>query len=265
MKDNKHPPSFDATAFDCPHCGAFTTQKWYKASCKPIDHDHRTPKTYWVFIKESLLSPDDLEKRRREWHVEHFRAAEAGDLRILKIGRTEYYRHVIDNLYFSECYNCNEAAIWLHDKLIYPPLNFDIEPNKDLPVEMRRDYDEARAIIAISPRGAAALLRLVIQKLCIYLGAEGKNLNKDIAYLVKNGLSTKVQKSLDLVRVIGNSAVHPGTLDGTDDPSTAATLFRIVNVIVEQMISTPEDIDEMFDGIPEEKRAAIIKRDSGDL
>ncbi|MFN7599434.1 MAG: DUF4145 domain-containing protein [Cereibacter sp.] len=75
--------------------------------------------------------------------------------------------------------------------------------------DIRRDYDEASTILDLSPRGAAALIRLGIQKLCKELGQAGKNINDDIGALVKDGLDVRVLQALDAVRVIGNSAVHP--------------------------------------------------------
>ena len=41
---------------------------------------------------------------------------------------------------------------------------------KDRMKDVREDYDEASTIIDLSPRGAAALLRLAIQKLCARVG-----------------------------------------------------------------------------------------------
>jgi hypothetical protein len=38
-----------------------------------------------------------------------------------------------------------------------------------------------------------------------------------------------VQQSLDIVRVIGNDAVHPGQIDLTDDIETATKLFVLIN------------------------------------
>jgi hypothetical protein len=105
------------------------------------------------------------------------------------------------------------------------------------------------------------LLRLAIQKLCAALGEKGKNIDDDIASLVKKGLSSLVQKPLDAVRVIGNEAVHPGTLDLKDDRDTATELFGLVNIIAEQMISIPKHVEEVYGKIPEDKRKAIEKRD----
>eukprot|EP01031_Cornospumella_fuschlensis_P049643 gene49643-60771_t len=82
-------------------------------------------------------------------------------------------------------------------------------PNPDLPENVLSIYNEAANIVNSSPRGALALLRLAIQELCINLGESGKDLNKDIGNLVSKGLLPDVQKALDVVRVIGNNAVHP--------------------------------------------------------
>jgi hypothetical protein len=120
---------------------------------------------------------------------------------------------------------------------------------------------EARSILAASPRGAAALLRLVVQKLCAFLGEKGKYIDDDIASLVKKGLDPLVQQSLDVVRVVGNEAVHPGSLDLRDNQAIALRLFDLVNIIAQQMISHPKSVREMFDKLPAQKLAAIAKRD----
>lgn len=49
----------------------------------------------------------------------------------------------------------------------------------------------------------------------------GKNIDDDIVRLVKKGLNQTIQKALDAARVIGNEAVHPGTLDLKDNHDTA--------------------------------------------
>ena len=87
-------------------------------------------------------------------------------------------------------------------------------------------------------------------------------LNEDIGSLVKKGLPVKVQKSLDVVRVIGNNAVHPGQISVEDDPGIAASLFTLVNIICEHMISQPKHIEEMYSKLPDQQRAAIQKRDT---
>lgn len=117
----------------------------------------------------------------------------------------------------STCNNCKEHTYWLMDsgtppskaRLLWPigsPLA--PAPHVDMPDEPREDYEEARAILERSPRGAAALLRLAVQKLMVSLGQKGDNINGDIAALVKEGLSPGVQQALDTLRVTGNNAVH---------------------------------------------------------
>lgn len=159
------------------------------------------------------------------------------------------------------CSHCKKYSIWHDGKMIFPEFAGIEPPNSDLDPSIEDDYLEAASILQKSPRGAAALLRLAIQKLMIQLGEKGENLNTDIANLVKRGLPTKVQQSLDALRVIGNEAVHPGELDLKDDQETAEQLFKLVNFIAEQMITEPKEIEEIYNKIPNSKKQQIEKRD----
>jgi hypothetical protein len=96
------------------------------------------------------------------------------------------------------------------------------------------------------------------------LGESGKNIDNDIASLVKKGLDARVQKALDIVRVIGNEAVHPGQMDLRDDRDTATELFRLVNLVADIMISQPKAIDAMYSGLPASKLKGIVDRDKPD-
>ena len=146
-------------------------------------------------------------------------------------------------------------------KLLYPLTSPAPTPSEDMPEEIRTHYQEAREILNASPRGAAALLRLCVQKLMPLLGEKGKNINDDIAALVKKGLPVEIQQALDSLRVIGNEAVHPGTIDLNDDKETALALFGLLNLIIETMITQPKKINEIYNKLPADKRAAIQQRD----
>jgi hypothetical protein len=97
------------------------------------------------------------------------------------------------------------------------------------------------------------------------LGQKGDNLNSDIGALVRQGLDPVVQQALDVVRVVGNNAVHPGQIDLNDNREIAAKLFGLVNVIVLTMITARKQIGEMFEGLPESAKTAIEKRDAPKL
>lgn len=168
---------------------------------------------------------------------------------------------LVVNTRICYCNHCQEYSVWHEGKIIYPDSIFVEIPNDDLNKKIKEDYQEAASILQKSTRGAVALLRLAIQKLCIQLGEKGKDLNTDISNLVKKGLPIKVQQSLDSLRVIGNEAVHPGQLDLKDDLETAASLFKLVNFIAEKMISEPKEIEEIYNKIPESKKEQINKRD----
>jgi Domain of unknown function (DUF4145) len=194
--------------------------------------------------------------------MEHFERALRGELFLERDAQGIYTNDRVTNLHLSVCFNCHAFAVWIHDRLIYPARRAGIEPNDDLDIDIKRDFEEARSILEQSPRGAAALLRLALQKLCKQLGESGDNIDRDIADLVGKGLNPTLQKALDVVRVIGNEAVHPGTLDLRDDRDTALKLFGLINSIAQQMITHPKEVEALYNKLPEAKRAGIDARNS---
>lgn len=164
-------------------------------------------------------------------------------------------------LYVSICKRCDEFTLWYNQKLIHPRASLAPLPVENMPQDVKEDYLEARSIVSDSPRAAAALLRLALQKLMIHLGEKGKKLDDDIASLFEKGLPKEIQIGLDFVRVIGNNAVHPGEIDLKDDVETATNLFSVINMIIRLLITQPKELVEMVEKLPEGARKAIEKRD----
>lgn len=255
-----HPPSVHSNNFNCPHCGSHSSQTWFRVATEHI-RDCGTPN----FLADEFIEMLESETPRDDELIESFQVLKAkieeGLVFFERNKSGSYYYETVWNLHLSSCYTCKKVSVWVHDKLIFPEFSLDLRPNSDLPDDIKTDFIEAVKIHQSSPRGAAALLRLCIQKLCKHLGEKGENINNDIAALVKKGLDTRVQKALDIVRVIGNNAVHPGKIDIKDDSETVSTLFKLVNLVAEKMISEPKHIDSLFDGLPQSVQKSINKRD----
>ncbi|WP_026285770.1 DUF4145 domain-containing protein [Vreelandella zhanjiangensis] len=174
---------------------------------------------------------------------------------------SNYSRAYNTDFSFSKCSHCNEKSFWYNDRMIVPSEAPVPPPHLDLPESCNTEYDEARDIVARSPRAAAALLRLCVQKLMSELGEIGKNINEDIGSLVKKGLPVEVQQALDYCRVIGNNGVHPGEIELTDNPEIAHSLFEMINFIVEDRISRPKKVAELYGKLPQGALKAVEKRD----
>ena len=117
------PPEFQADAFNCPLCKAYSDQRWYT-----------------VQARINATIGDDLHE-----------------------------------LQICKCRHCGNYSIWYAQQMIYPGISNAPFSHPDMPEGIKGDYEEARSIASQSPRGAAALLRLVIQKLMIVLGEKGKD------------------------------------------------------------------------------------------
>ena len=248
-------PAIDLGAFNCPHCGAYAAQKWFRATAVALTSVPQfSPPLSLARVDGGSFSP----------------AAPLPQVLIAKVAAAQRLAMEggggpanagVRNAFLSVCGRCGDPALWVYKKLLWPQWGGAPVPNPDLSDDVRGDYEEAGTILDPSPRAAAALLRLAIQKLCKELGEKGDNINDDIAALVAKGLPVQVQQALDLVRLNGNAAVHPGELDLRDDRATAASLFDLVNLIAESMISQPKRVAEMYARLPQPKRDQIERRD----
>lgn len=161
----------------------------------------------------------------------------------------------------SICAHCKKISYWCDRKMIIPSDSTIQPPHPDMPEEIISEYNEARSIFGQSPRAAAALLRLAVQKLVTVLGEKGENINQDIKALVTKGLPVQVQQALDFCRVVGNNAVHPGEINLQDSPDIAQHLFNMINYIIEDRITRPKQIEDLYRLLPDGAKKAVEKRD----
>jgi hypothetical protein len=203
-------PALGAQSFTCAHCGALAHQTWLRPYVDTYSKD-QTPSMPAPDIVDRIKEDRNLENK--EIYIKYVKRVLAREVFIETHENTVFVRSELINISISRCYSCEAFTLWVADKFIYPEQVITIRPNEDMPSEVRLDFVEAASIVDQSPRGAAALLRLCLQKLTVHLGLKGKKLDDDIGTLVKNGLDGRIQKALDVVRVIGNQAVHPGQID----------------------------------------------------
>ncbi|ULL08166.1 DUF4145 domain-containing protein [Pseudomonas putida] len=132
-----------------------------------------------------------------------------------------------------------------------------------MPEDVRVDYEEAADIFRRSPRAAAALLRLALQKLCVHLGEKGDKIDIDIRELArKNVLPQLLIKVADTVRITGNNAVHPGEMASEDIDLVASKMFLMLNLIVTKGITEPKELAALYEMVPEGARVSAEQKDA---
>jgi hypothetical protein len=180
--------------------------------------------------------------------------------------------NTLSGFYQACCSCCSAVSIWKATEhqgfnatkgfMIFPDVNSSPLPADDMPQDVKTDYIEAASIFSRSPRGAAALLRLGLQKLCKHLGEKGKNIDQDIRSLAtKNVLPPLVVRVADTVRITGNNAVHPGEMDEHDFDFVASKMFELLNFIVKKGISEPRELEELYQLTPEAPRQNAEAKD----
>lgn len=261
MSHSFYPPEVAKSQFNCAYCNVYSAQAWYIVAGRQGSwrDDGANPQPHSISKPGGGTHHFAIEPFSTIQDSKRVGMSVAGRAHAIPKGEHDLLRH---DLYLSVCFQCGDASVWNIERMIWPVRGGVEQPNPDLSAEIQSDYLEAASIVQQSPRATAALLRLCIQKLMRQLELPGKNINDDISVLVQRGLNPEVQQALDIVRVVGNNAVHPLEIDLKDDAPTANALFGLVNFIAEQMITFPKKRAAMFASLPAGAQSGIAKRDS---
>lgn len=242
-------PNYKSNKFMCPHCRVVSQQHWFDANSASAAANSTIEHLFY----ESRHRMDSYAQTAIAQFIEALKAA--NDRHMTKF--------VPPTFSVATCTSCAEITLWIHREMVYPKTTPSAPPNEDMESAIKSLYNEAGSIVMDSPRGAAALLRLALQHLMVQLGEPGRNINDDIRSLVTKGLDPKIQKALDLLRVVGNNAVHPGRIDLDDGSSIALKLFDILNIIADDMITKPKNVATFYASVvPTETQESINKRDT---
>ena len=245
-------PAIDQVAFTCPHCDVLARQFWFSVHADPLKSDEKPIVATAETVK--TLTFGDIEEAERDRKLKWAEQMARG-CPFLEVHR-EFRNRDVQNVSISYCFNCNEMCLWVYDQLVWPRRIADPEPKLHVPLNVRRECEEAGQTLEASPRGAAALLRLAIEKLCKELGMSDDGLKGDIALFVREDIDARVQKVLDAARIIENNAVRPSPIGPGDDRATAETLSGLVNLICEKMIMEPRHLQAMYTKLREDAQAA---------
>ncbi len=244
-----HEPKFMSKKFQCPHCDVVARQGWFNSN----QFSSVIFNIYNHIFLDYRANIDDYAQENIKSFLNTVNSKFPNDINLI----------IPHNCSIATCDSCNLFSVWVDGKIVYPKRLPVDPPNEDMNDEVKSLYIEASNIFSDSPKGATALLRLALQKLLIQIGKDGQNINNNIKELVSEGLNPRIQKALDLVRVVGNNAVHPGQINLDDNSEIALKLFKIINMIADELISKPKEIDSLYDDvIPDEIKEYIITRDS---
>jgi Domain of unknown function (DUF4145) len=241
-------PALDRRSFYCPHCAALAQQDWVALGYETQDDSGAPP--YWVSlaaVTEPSSAPpaDPFSEPRPTTTVHRWQGA--------------------------QCHSCQEWSIWLDTRMVYPHRSAGGPAHPDMPEFVRELYQEAAAVAAVSRRAGAALARAVIERLIKELDSEAPEkarLNQRIDRL-RGRVSTSLGQMLDVVRVVGNGALHVDeqpdeliviTMDDTTGPELIELMLETANDLVDELITRPRAVNGYWGKLPVGVQAELTRR-----
>ncbi|HEY7244156.1 MAG TPA: DUF4145 domain-containing protein [Xanthobacteraceae bacterium] len=219
-------PKLGADTFSCPHCDTAAHQDWYSLFLKPendADVVVVAPEAITTASMALHSKPDEI--KEIDQFVERLKKNEL---------TFEYQKHSqslkvkMANLHLSSCHSCNGFAIWVGQRLVFP---YWVEK---IPEIAEQDLDEAAAVLNKSPAGAAALMRICIQKLMPLLKENGKRLDENISSLVRKGLEVEIQQAMEVLQVLRDEPVQLTNLESKEEQETALRFFDSLKAVLER-------------------------------
>ena len=241
-------PKYELSAFNCPHCNAYAEQYWSNLLSDPEEFNQK-----YNSLIQNLTSTNIDTYQHRGYFIN-----------LLADWNSDWSRCLVRNAKIATCNHCEKESFWIEEKMIYPNMVTVTLSPPDMPTNVKELYDEARLVSNLSPRSAATLLRVSLERLTENLGETTGNLNARISRLNAKGLPENVIKGLDIVRIHGNDGAHSNQMDMDEQDTSEIVnkLFWMVNYIIEKVITEPNEINGIFKQLPESKLKAIESRDT---
>lgn len=185
----------------------------------------------------------------------------------LSTGRS--YNESCLQIHFYKCPNCGEYTIEVKGKgsavknvnMLIQPISSAKQFPEYIPAAIREDYEEACAIVSLSPKASATLSRRCLQGMIRdFWNISESNLSKAIAQL-EGKIPVPQWRVIDGVRRIGNIGAHMEkdiNLIVDIEPEEAQKLLKLIEHLLEQWYINRHEQEQLYAeiiGIDEAKQA----------
>jgi len=128
----------------------------------------------------------------------------------------------------ARCGACGAHSLWVEGVLRWPLDLVGDPPHPDMPAEVGALHREA----------------------------------EKIGRLVEQGIAKETQQAMDVVRVVGNNGAHPGEINLDEDGALIPSLFKLMNMIINDLVARPRLIEEFYMSLPPGALDAVERRDA---
>jgi predicted RNA-binding Zn-ribbon protein involved in translation (DUF1610 family) len=226
-------------AFICPHCSVAMSQSQDTYNTQTPSFSSSAGKSYEDRIKNNPLDPSTLE-------IEFYRCPECGKYTILANG----YGSAVKDVHVT----------------IYPSSLAKKFPDY-VPKIIRQDYEEAYAIVDLSPKASATLSRRCLQAMIRdFWKVEGENSLYNEIEAIKSKVPQQQWKILDSIRRVGNIGAHPEpdvNLIIDIKPEGAQKLISVIELLIKQWYIDHHEQEQLFEEVLKLDRDTQSQRTKG--
>lgn len=161
---------------------------------------------------------------------------------------------------FFKCPTCKEISIKVFGKGSYfEGRVFNIRPTSNaiilplyVPEKIRQDYEEACAILTLSPKSSATLSRRCLQAMIGDFWGIHKNRLVDSINELKEKVPADQWRVVDAIRKIGNIGAHPEADINTIieiEPQDAEKLIKVIEFLIKQWYVERFEREKLFNNV----------------
>ena len=175
----------------------------------------------------------------------------------------QYHRNFINDslcLTFYKCPTCNEIAVIITGVgEYYSNRKFFIKPTSNakqypdyIPLKIRQDYEEACAIVNLSPKSSATLSRRCLQSMIRDFWGIKENRLVDAINKLQDKVPVSQWLVIDAIRKIGNIGAHPDTNVNTIidiDPQDAQKLIAVIELLISQWYIERYEREKLYNDV----------------